>query len=168
MTRTTLALLATVLWASAIAQEDEVVSSKSLVEVLGGEQVTRAIVVRRKPDPVGMSIDLKIEFEFDSSRLTQQATGQLDQLVEALINPRLETFRFSIIGHTDAKGNESYNQTLSLSRAESVARYLTDHGVASERLDAQGKGESELLFPHKPEDPGNRRVEIINRGAVAQ
>jgi outer membrane protein OmpA-like peptidoglycan-associated protein len=164
MMRVVITVCCGLLCAQAFGQEDETVSSDAIVELLSGDQVTRAIVVREKPDPAGLSIDLKIEFEFDSSRLTPTAAGQLDQLLSALANPKLAAFRFGVIGHTDAKGDADYNSDLSLRRARSVVEYLTRRGISPDRLDAQGMGEAELLYPHKPDDPGNRRVEIINRG----
>ena len=44
--------------------------------------------------------------------------------------------------HTDFKGGEEYNQSLSQRRAEAVVEYLVKHGIAKERLTAKGYGES--------------------------
>jgi outer membrane protein OmpA-like peptidoglycan-associated protein len=44
--------------------------------------------------------------------------------------------------HTDYKGSDQYNERLSQQRAESVVRYLIEHGIASDRLTPKGYGES--------------------------
>ena len=68
------------------------------------------------------------------------------------------------IGHTDAKGSAGYNKALSDRRAAAVRRYLVEHGVATTRLRAVGKGESQLLNAEDPEGAENRRVEILATG----
>ncbi len=149
----------------ALAQDtDEVVAADSIVDALIGDKQTRAIIAKRKRGPAGMSIGLKIEFEFDSNKLSPAATAQLDALLGALNTPDLAKYAFRLIGHTDGKGAADYNLALSERRAASVARYLTERDIDPARISSEGKGESELLYPHKPEDPGNRRVEIINLG----
>ena len=69
--------------------------------------------------------------------------------------------KFKIIGHTDNKGSDEYNQKLSEDRARSVKNYLTDnYNVRSIRLMDSGKGESQLLADIDGSNPKNRRVEI--------
>lgn len=68
-----------------------------------------------------------------------------------------------IEGHTDNVGSAPFNQTLSQQRAESVHRYLTDHGIQSSRLSASGYG---LDRPVASNDSSNgrqqnRRVEVV-------
>ena len=69
--------------------------------------------------------------------------------------------RFQIEGHTDAKGSESYNKALSQRRADAVQKYLTEQGIASERMTARGLGYSQLLYPDQPQAAENRRVRIV-------
>ena len=69
--------------------------------------------------------------------------------------------KFKIIGHTDNKGSDEYNQKLSEGRARSVKNYLTDnYNIKSIRLMDSGKGESQLLSGIDGSNPKNRRVEI--------
>ena len=152
----------------ALAEEtDDVVAADSIVDALIGDKQSRAIIAKRKRGPAGMSIQLKIEFEFDSNELSPSATAQLDQLLGALKTSEVAQYSFRLIGHTDGKGAADYNMALSERRAASVASYLAERDVDPARLIPEGKGESDLLYPHKPEDPGNRRVEIINLGKRA-
>ena len=67
-----------------------------------------------------------------------------------------------VVGHTDSVGSESYNMTLSRQRAESVVYYFASQGVASNRLVASGRGESQPRATNDTEAGRqlNRRVEI--------
>jgi len=109
------------------------------------------------------SIDMRIEFEFDSADLTTEAIISLQALGNALTHERLKPYHFQIIGHTDAKGTANYNQKLSERRAEAIKEHLVFfHEVNAERLIHSGLGENQLFDKNAPEDPINRRVEIKN------
>lgn len=110
-----------------------------------------------------LSVDLYVNFVFDSADLTTDARITLDRLGAALRDPRLQGFMFLIAGHTDATGGADYNQKLSERRADAVRRYLISrHDIASGRLSAVGYGKSRLLDPARPEDGVNRRVQVTN------
>ena len=104
-----------------------------------------------------------ILFSFDSSSLETKSRAQLNEIAKAL-GPLIKErkLRFRVEGHTDAIGNDSYNQKLSESRALSVVHYLvTKHGLASFNLRAVGLGESRLAAPTEPSSKLNRRVELV-------
>ncbi|MEO1105471.1 MAG: OmpA family protein [Pseudomonadota bacterium] len=108
-------------------------------------------------------IDLTINFEFDSDKLTNDGWIAMQALGEALKDPRLAGMEFRIAGHTDGRGEAGYNQDLSMRRALTVTRHLTQYySIAPERLYPAGYGESQLMRPDDPAHPNNRRVEIIN------
>lgn len=107
------------------------------------------------------SIDLAVEFDFGSTRLTPEAQALLSNLAQALESPALLDQSFQLAGHTDAVGSDEVNDRLSLERARSVRDFLVEaHGVVPDRLSVLGFGKRKLLFPDRPEDAGNRRVEI--------
>lgn len=139
-------------------------SSREVVKGLSIEEKTRGISPRIRRDPVGLSIDLTIEFGHDSARLTSAAKLQLQGLALALMSEELIDYSFTIVGHTDASGAATYNEHLSLQRAEAVKVLLQELKIAAKRLSAVGRGEVELLYASQPENPENRRVEIINKG----
>jgi outer membrane protein OmpA-like peptidoglycan-associated protein len=113
-----------------------------------------------------LSVDLYVNFDFNSADLTSDARITLDQLGTALRDPKLSAFSFVIAGHTDAKGGADFNQKLSERRAEAVRSYMiSQFGIVAERLSAKGYGKSQLLDPEHPEDGVNRRVQIINATA---
>ncbi len=106
---------------------------------------------------------LELKFEFNSYQLTPEAKATLDSLGQALSSQDLAGSNFMIEGHTDAKGTESYNLSLSRQRAESVKDYLVNQlKVPAARLKTQGLGKSELLDQDNPYSGRNRRVQIVN------
>ncbi len=137
----------------ALAQPMKNASVDQIVERLTAP-VTRTLRIEPR------SIDLVIQFDFDSANLQESSKPLLDNLVSAMKTDRLMSLRFKVEGHTDAKGSEAYNQNLSMRRAESVVSYMTDNGIDKRRLEGIGKGFSELLYPDKPQAMENRRVRI--------
>jgi outer membrane protein OmpA-like peptidoglycan-associated protein len=111
------------------------------------------------------SINLYINFEFNSDKLGTDAQIVLRNLGQALKDQRLAKFRFTIAGHTDAVGDAAYNQTLSERRAKAVQDYLVFHyGIDLARLKAVGYGKTRLLDSANPNAGVNRRVQIVNEG----
>ena len=80
-----------------------------------------------------------IFYDFDKATLRPESSAALDSLVSLLNENANITIELS--AHTDYKGTEQYNERLSQQRAESVVRYLIQHGIAADRLTAKGYGE---------------------------
>ena len=79
-------------------------------------------------------------YEFDSAELTDNSVEALDRLTNMLKeNPNIT---IELAAHCDYRGNDDYNLRLSQRRAESVVKYLTEHGIAPDRLTAKGYGET--------------------------
>jgi len=115
------------------------------------------------------SVNLYINFEFNSAELKQDALITLDRLAAALKDDKLARLDFLIGGHTDAVGSEQYNDRLSEQRAKSVKQYLVaQSGIEAHRLLDKGFGESRLLDPEQPENGVNRRVQIITLATPEQ
>ncbi len=116
--------------------------------------------------PAPPTVNLSIEFDFNSHTLTAGGKKALSTLGEALASDDLRTFHFLVAGHTDAVGGDSYNMILSELRARSVRDFLVgSYGISPDRLVAQGYGEKHLLKPDQPDAGENRRVQITNLGA---
>ena len=79
-------------------------------------------------------------YAFDSAELTPESTTALDSLTALLEENPNVTIELS--AHCDYRGQDDYNLRLSQRRAESVVRYLIDHGIAADRLTPKGYGES--------------------------
>jgi len=131
-----------------------------LVDKLAPDPFVRSRSLGRNLAPAAKSIDLVIQFDFDSAKLQPTSKPLLDNLANAMKSDRLLQINFKIEGHTDAKGTESYNQTLSQKRADSVVSYMAEKGVDRSRLESIGKGFSDLLYTDKPHAMENRRVRI--------
>jgi outer membrane protein OmpA-like peptidoglycan-associated protein len=101
-----------------------------------------------------------VRFEYDKSDLTAQAKANLDKLVN-VFNEYPDT-DILVVGFTDSKGSDAYNQGLSERRANSVVAYLKSKGISSSRLSSIGQGESNPRGDNETEAgrAQNRRVEF--------
>lgn len=125
----------------------------------------RGVTVTPGQEPEQPTINLYINFDFDSARLDTDGVLALRRLGTALKDPKLANYRFEIAGHTDAVGTVEYNQKLSEQRAKAVVDHLVFYSeVPAARLTSIGYGKSRLLDPAKPDDGVNRRVQITNAG----
>ena len=116
--------------------------------------------------PAKRAIDLEVLFEFDSARLTADGRDVLDSLGGALASSELaDVGRVTLEGHTDAKGSDAYNDSLSLLRAQSARQYLIQkHRIAPGKVQAIGKGKTEPADPRDPYGAANRRVRVVVEG----
>lgn len=104
-------------------------------------------------------VNVKISFDFDSAALRENEKPKLAALCEAM--KAVDVAVFQIIGHTDSSGSAAYNENLSLLRAQEVKRHMVSScGIAENRLQAIGLGESALFDPADPRSDANRRVEF--------
>lgn len=119
-----------------------------------------------------ITIDLAADvlFDFDQSSVKKEAEPSLRNLATVLkANP---TATVSIEGHTDAKGADAYNQTLSEQRAASVKQWLVANAqLSGTNISTRGWGKTKPLThnakPDGSDDPEgrakNRRVQVIVR-----
>jgi outer membrane protein OmpA-like peptidoglycan-associated protein len=134
---------------------------------LAEEQYRNDLEIQRLQDEsLKIDVSSEISFDFGSASLKPAFLQTLDKVAGVLA--RYPKTTVTVIGHTDNVGSEAYNQELSQRRASSVVDYLGDHGVARERLDAVGRGETQ---PRATNDTAagrqlNRRVEILVRPVV--
>ncbi len=111
----------------------------------------------------GIKVTMKenmVNFAFNSSELSSATKTNLDKLAKVLVNN--PDTNINIYGHTDNKGTDAYNMTLSEKRANSVVNYLASHGVKRNRMFAKGMGESDPVATNETEAgrAENRRVEF--------
>jgi outer membrane protein OmpA-like peptidoglycan-associated protein len=123
-----------------------------------GEREEIAELAAAKP-----KIDLDIQFEYNSARISQASLAAVQELGKALSNPALKGSTFVVAGHTDAVGGEAFNQDLSERRADTIKRYLNEKfGVAGADLVTVGYGKTKLKDPNAPTSAVNRRVQVVN------
>lgn len=147
------------------------VDADSLVDALAPKPPVRTRSIRIVRDDVGSAavspkpakVSLLITFDTNSANLTPSAKQSLDVVGQALASDKLAAARFAIEGHADPRGVAAANLKLSQLRAESVRDYLADSAhIDRARLEAVGKGDSELMNKANPGAPENRRVTIVN------
>jgi outer membrane protein OmpA-like peptidoglycan-associated protein len=123
-----------------------------------GEREQIAAIVTNKP-----KIDLEINFDYNSDRISAKSLPSVQALGRALANPDLKGSTFILAGHTDAKGGDAYNQDLSERRADSMKRYLVEKsGIPAADLVTVGYGKTKLKDPANPLSEVNRRVQVVN------
>ena len=125
--------------------------------------------VVKEPEPIAeqrIVVDEELGgplFEFDKAVIRN--TAAIDPVVDLLMQTL--SLDVSIIGHTDARGTSEYNQRLSETRANVVAKYLRAKGVTLNRIKVYGMGEDQPVADNQTEEgrAKNRRVEFVISGA---
>jgi outer membrane protein OmpA-like peptidoglycan-associated protein len=124
------------------------------------EQNIPGAIVERVGEGIQVTFESGLLFDFDSERVKAEAAANLRNLAASL--SEYPNSSLLIVGHTDAKGSDDYNQALSDRRAAATAAYLRSQGVSADRLQTVGRGETEPVAPNDS-DVGmekNRRVEV--------
>ena len=116
--------------------------------------------VERVGEGIQVTFDSGLLFDFDSDRIRSDAAANLNELARSL--NKFPNSDLLIVGHTDSKGDDAYNQNLSQRRANAASAYLQAQGVPANRLRTSGRGESEPVASNDTEAgmQQNRRVEI--------
>ncbi|MCL7975272.1 MAG: OmpA family protein, partial [marine benthic group bacterium] len=101
-----------------------------------------------------------VEFDFDSDALTAEGRATVEEVAATLAS--LPGVRVEIAGHTDSVGEDDFNMDLSQRRAESVRNYLVELGLARDRFDTTGFGETRPIADNETEEGRhrNRRTEF--------
>ena len=100
-----------------------------------------------------------IYFDFDQFNLSEVSK---DKIKKFLNNYGSVINEYLVVGHTDTKGTNKYNLSLSIKRAEVVKEILINYGINQNSIKILGKGEESLAVntPDDTKQPANRRVEI--------
>jgi outer membrane protein OmpA-like peptidoglycan-associated protein len=117
-----------------------------------------------KQEPRGMVITLSGSVLFASAKSDLLANAQikLNDVAKALGEQDPDA-KILVEGYTDSQGSASFNQDLSQRRAEAVRAYLVSHGIAGDRVTAQGLGLTAPIADNSSAEgrANNRRVEIV-------
>ena len=136
----------------ASALQPEQVPLQDRLDALGAKETETEITIR---------LAGSILFDFDSDAIRPDAQRSLGEILEIVKAYSGRPVR--VEGHTDSVASESYNEKLSQRRAQSVADWLTAHGIEANRLKVGGWGETRPVADNtSPEGrQQNRRVELI-------
>lgn len=150
-------------WMTDIAKR---LDAKRIKQPLTTQHVQQALTNRaikifdQKAKP---NLNVSINFKDNSVEVIKQSYGALDILAKALVNDSLQDKQVIIIGHSDERGTEDYNQTLSEKRAIHIRNELISRNpTLAKRLKTKGVGENFPLYSGKTELDYlyNRRIEI--------
>jgi outer membrane protein OmpA-like peptidoglycan-associated protein len=117
---------------------------------------TESASISRDQDVLRATFSGETFFDYDKSTLLPGAYPELQRISDVL-NKYPQTI-IEVGGHTDTRGSEEYNLRLSDQRAQAVKDELIRNGVAAQRINAVGYGESR---PISSDHAMNRRVEIV-------
>ncbi len=111
---------------------------------------------------VVLTVD-RLNFAFDSAELDADAKSALRAAVDVVRDN--SAVELDLVGHTDSRGSDAYNQALSERRAKAALDYLVSLGVPAGQLRAVGRGESSPVASNSTDDgrARNRRVELVVR-----
>lgn len=121
------------------------------------DETPKTLSTKEEPSSLH-SVDITIEFDYDQAVIRDDQEAKLSQLATAMKNELNAGRQFAIIGHTDAKGNDTYNCKLSQKRAKAVNAKLQQLGLKPWRFMSIGVGEHVLKNAKSPEAAENRRV----------
>jgi outer membrane protein OmpA-like peptidoglycan-associated protein len=118
------------------------------------------VEVVRQGDNITLDMPGGVTFAFNSADLNAQFYPVLDKVAATL--KEYDKTVIEVAGHTDSVGSDAYNQTLSEKRANSVADYLSSHGMVRTRMVTIGAGEGHPVASNDTDEgrAENRRVEI--------
>jgi len=118
------------------------------------------VTIQRVEEGIAVSFDSGILFGFDSATLQTEGQANLRKLAQ-IVSRDADTI-LMIVGHTDSRGDESYNLGLSERRAQSARTYMVSQGLPTSRIQIVGRGELEPIADNETEAgrQENRRIEV--------
>ena len=108
--------------------------------------------------PVGAEVSLHVNFDTAKYTIRPADLAELQKAVD--FAKKYPNAKFHVVGYTDSRGGDKYNQKLSEQRAESVKKYLVGEAVAPEMITSEGKGKADPIGDNKTKEGQfqNRRV----------
>jgi outer membrane protein OmpA-like peptidoglycan-associated protein len=144
----------------AISQVQWAMEKKRSASIVTADQIA-CLMEKTRSIGIAPRLNLTVNFAFDKSTLDQQGIRQVDELIQAIRSQPVK--QLNIIGHTDLRGSEGYNQQLSEQRAQTVEAYIAQKLTAPGfHMQSTGKGESRPIMASDSDEAGavNRRVEV--------
>lgn len=149
-----------------ILKDGYVTQSKTVIAVSGSNLVEVAL------EPIEVIVTETeiilnpIYFYSNRSEITERGAAELDKLVYVM--SQNQKLQIDVVAHTDYRGTDSYNLTLSEKRAKATVAYIIEKGIAAERISGKGMGEGAPKIDCKEnctelEMALNRRSEFLIR-----
>jgi outer membrane protein OmpA-like peptidoglycan-associated protein len=128
------------------------------------QSLKEVALVKEEANETTITLSGTVLSKTGESQMLPIARATLDRVARALLDLE-ENSELIVEGHTDSRGTQEFNDTLSLERARSVRSYLIEQGVPADRIRAIGRGENEPIATNQSAEgrANNRRVEIVIR-----
>ena len=137
------------------------INALELVKVEKEQEQVKETPKKEIPKKVTVVMDERtLLFDFDKSVVKEQYIPILKNLIDYMVE---NNYDVTIVGHTDSKGSESYNEKLAMRRAISVKEKLLELGLSPDRIvGLEGRGELEPVASNETEEgrAQNRRIEF--------
>ena len=137
------------------------INALELVKVEKEQEQVKETPKKEIPKKVTVVMDERtLLFDFDKSVVKEQYIPILRNVIDYMVE---NNYDVTIVGHTDSKGSESYNEKLSMRRATSVKEKLLELGLSPDRIvGLEGRGELEPVSSNETEEgrAQNRRIEF--------
>lgn len=122
--------------------------------------------IEMQPLKKGLSTDIRdIVFLGDKTEIYHKSRPALGEMIAFLeINPGVEIVLIGHVNGPDNKKSAKFYKKASIERAEAVMKYLVDNGIDAKRISADGKGNTEMMYPDPATDwqnQANRRIEMV-------
>ncbi|GAA4957115.1 OmpA family protein [Algibacter aquimarinus] len=126
-------------------------STRTVTIPAKSQTVTRTVLAKKGGITTWEEVDcgllnanvLPIFYELGSARITPASKKIIDETLLPLLKNK--PVNIELMSHTDSRGNDDFNMSLSQQRANSVVNYLVSKGISRSRLSAKGYGESRLV-----------------------
>ena len=143
-----------------------IVSSGVKSEACGHVKAAAPVKAAPAPKAVSQAVSLSGDANFATNSAELKDAGKAALNTFATRAKALNVSGISVVGHADSRGAESYNQTLSESRANTVKSYLESQGIVGSLIRAEGQGETSPVASNDTAEgrAQNRRVDITVRG----
>ena len=116
------------------------------------------------PTPTGPSVNIPINFNTASTVVDRQTGPNVELLAHALADPSLDGRQFTFVGHSDSRGGDEFNMSLSLQRAQAISQMvITVEPTLKGRILVEGHGAREPIDPGSDENAlrANRRLQVL-------
>ena len=117
--------------------QDQVLNRDFVLKMMPPESDVEIITIN---EPIRLS---NIYYNYDDDKILPDAEKDLNAILELMV--KYPEMVIELGSHTDSRGDDDYNQKLSLRRANSARRWLINKGIDSKRIQAKGYGETVIL-----------------------
>jgi outer membrane protein OmpA-like peptidoglycan-associated protein len=134
-----------------------------------GRGAARFIRIDLGPDTFADCRRISPKFPFDSATTYAQDRAQVAAFAACLNTPEMRDRTLLLVGRTDERGPDEYNEALGLKRAHAIRLILIESGISEKRIEITSEGEKAAVGARQEYSQGyDRRVDVIVKGGVHQ